>query len=360
MIKICAKHYRQARKFGQEDGYVYLARQIIKGKTRFFIRQSYRDGNCLRCRDLFDLGTNPCQYIVYPGGNAFYINEVVEETLSTLNAKPTPDDLDTLFWPFIKPEIRRVIEPFQRRARARTDKRQMDQKSEAELRFGVHIFDKRRILFLRCGWAGMNRMGRLPPKLCLQFIGKSRDEIEQRFLTQEMFLNPSELKTYLFAAFDLQRFFTESFAKRLPEALDPQKMDNHFEEEICRLQRDRSFWANEETGRTLHEYLIRYVIMFFDNDFDRKSLMGDYVKDFINRHRFHWASQKSRTVSLDKASAVFGIKKEALRTMTKRGLTRIYRRMAQKLHPDKGGTHDQFVRLTEAYKELLRRKGSSI
>ena len=272
---------------------MYLARQKIMGKTRFYIRESYSDGDCIRCRDLFDLGTNPCEYIVYPGGNAFYIKEVVEETLNTLNTNPTPDDLETLFWPFIKPEIRRVIEPFQCRAKARTDKLQMGQKSEAELRFGVHVFDKRRTLFLRCGWTGMHRVGRLPPKLCLQFIGKSRDEIEQRFLTQEMFLEPSELKTYLFASFDLQRFFTESFAKSFPEGLDPKKMDKHFEEEICRLQRDRSFWGNEANEGTLHEYLIRYVIMFFDNDFDRKSLMGDYVKDFINRHRFRWASQQA-------------------------------------------------------------------
>jgi hypothetical protein len=168
------------------------------------------------------------------------------------------------------------------------------------------------------------------------------------------------LKTYLFAAFDLQRFFPESFAKRLPEALDPGKMDKVFEEEICRLQRDGSFWAGEKNEGILHEYLIRYVIMYFDNDFDRRSLMGDYVKDFMNRHRFHRAPQTTGAVSLDKASTIFGIKKEALRTMSKRGLTRIYRRMAQKLHPDKGGTHDQFVRLTEAYKALLRRKRGRI
>jgi hypothetical protein len=339
---------------------VYLAQRRIEGKTRFFIRETYRDANGLHCRDLFDLGTDPREFVVYPGGNAFYIKEVVEDAIVSLNAKATQDDLETVFWPFIKPEIRRVIEPFQDRAKSRTHRRDRNPKSDAELRFGVHVFDKRRILFLRCGWAGMPGIEKIPPKLCLQFLEKSRDEIEQRFLTQERCLSPSELKTYLFATLDLQRFFPESFAKRLPEALDPRKIDKYFLEEICRLQQDRSFWAGEKTGETLHQYLIRYVIMFFDNDFDQGLLMGDYVKDFMNRQRFHWASHKHRMVSLDKASAVFGIKKETLKTMTKKGLTRIYRRMAQKLHPDKGGTQEEFVRLTEAYQELLRRKGASV
>jgi DnaJ-class molecular chaperone len=43
--------------------------------------------------------------------------------------------------------------------------------------------------------------------------------------------------------------------------------------------------------------------------------------------------------------------------MTKRGLTRLYRRMAKKLHPDKGGEHEKFIQLSEAYQELLKGKG---
>ena len=334
---------------------MYLARHIVNGKARFFIRESCQDGHCLRYRDLFDLGHDPCQYIVYPGGNAFYIHEEVLETLHSLNAKPNLEDLDDIFWPFIKPEIRRAIEHFRHRGNKRLFHGKMDQKTQAELRLHVHMFDKRRILFLRCGPAGQNRIGRIPAKLCLQFVGKSRDEIEQHLLVQERCLSPSERKTYVFNAFDLQRFFTESFARTFPQGLDQNKMDRHFEEEICRLQCDRSFWAGEKTENTLHEYLIRYVVMFYDDDFERRSPMDDYVKDFINRHResiFH----RKRAANLDHASTVFGLKKQVLRTMTTRGLTRVYRRMAKKLHPDKGGTHEEFVRLTEVYRELLKSK----
>ena len=42
--------------------------------------------------------------------------------------------------------------------------------------------------------------------------------------------------------------------------------------------------------------------------------------------------------------------------MSRRNLARLYRRKAQELHPDKGGDHDQFVRLTRAYNELMKSK----
>ena len=42
--------------------------------------------------------------------------------------------------------------------------------------------------------------------------------------------------------------------------------------------------------------------------------------------------------------------------MNKNDLTKLYRQKAHELHPDKGGEHDEFVRLCEAYEELLRKK----
>jgi hypothetical protein len=336
---------------------VYLARHTIKGKPRFFIKESLKEGRFFRYRTLFDLGDNPWQYIVYPGGNAYYIHEVVEEALYALNANRSPEDLDDLFWPFIKPEIRRAIETFRRRANRGRQQGPMDPQTKAELRFGVHLFDKRRILFLRCGQAGQNRIGRIPATLCLQFVDKCRDEIEQNFLTQEQCLKPSELKAYVYTVFDLQRFFPESFARTIPQGLDQNKLEKHFKEAICRLQSDRSFWGGQETGDLLHEYLIRYVIMFFDNDFAQRSPWDDYLKDFIARNRAGQTARRSRAASWEKASTVLGIKEQVLRTMTKQGISKVYRRMAQKLHPDKGGTHEEFVRLTEVYKELLKTKG---
>jgi hypothetical protein len=54
---------------------VYLAHLPT---DHYVLRESHRDGDLLRSRDLFDLGPDPGQFIVYPGGNSFYVSEEVE------------------------------------------------------------------------------------------------------------------------------------------------------------------------------------------------------------------------------------------------------------------------------------------
>jgi curved DNA-binding protein CbpA len=39
--------------------------------------------------------------------------------------------------------------------------------------------------------------------------------------------------------------------------------------------------------------------------------------------------------------------------MDKQTLTRKFRKLARKHHPDRGGSHDRFVELSEAYQTLL-------
>jgi curved DNA-binding protein CbpA len=39
--------------------------------------------------------------------------------------------------------------------------------------------------------------------------------------------------------------------------------------------------------------------------------------------------------------------------MSKKELTRLYRKKAKDLHPDTGGDHQTFVELSEAYEKLL-------
>ena len=54
---------------------------------------------------------------------------------------------------------------------------------------------------------------------------------------------------------------------------------------------------------------------------------------------------------------IFGVTAEDLKTMNKDDLTKLFRQKAHELHPDKGGEHDDFVRLTEAYEQLVRMMG---
>jgi len=330
---------------------MYLAHQIIDGKRRFFIRKSYSDGSYLVSRDLIDLGTNPARFIIYPGGNAYYLDERLEDRLRELKVDYDPDELDDLFFPFLEPEIRYKLEWIARRRCRKT-------KVPSKKRYSgtsYHLFDKRRIHFLRYGSMDQGYIGRMSQKLLRVLNAKSRDEIEQYLLKMETDLRPAELESYVFVIFDLQRFFTESFAKTAPQMLTQDSVDDFFLKEVCRLNDDPSFWAGMTLDDCLHTYLARYVIMYFDYDYGQGRFLDDMIRNFINSRR-RYQPPKSVRVKMADAAAIFNISTEALKRMSRTELARTFRSRAQKLHPDKGGDHDKFVQLAEAYHSLLRKK----
>ena len=333
---------------------MYLARKSIRGNLHYFIRETYHDGRNLLSRDLLDLGTDPSKFIVYPGGNAYYIDEVVEQRIRSLGTEPGPDDLDDIFWIFLKPEIRRALE-FSRNRR-RTDQSVEARKAKTEKTERIHLFDKRRVHYLRYGQIDQGYIGRVSPKLFYVLVDKSRDEIEQYFIEMERVLDPDELKTYVYVIFDLQRFFTQMVAKIMPEGLDQKKVDEHFLAEICKLNQDSSFWTGMKTEDRLHEYLARYAIMFFDAEYAKSPFLDEYIYNFMNSRRHQRVYPQQRRVNLDEASTIFGETKEVLKKINRSDLARLYRKKAQELHPDKGGNHDKFVELTAAYHDLMKRK----
>jgi hypothetical protein len=334
---------------------LYLALEKINGKTRYFIRESYRQADHFLSRDLIDLGADPGSYIVYPGGNSFYIDQVVEDRLTDMGTQADPDELEDIFWPFVHPEIRRVLEPFRSREKRQQAGRR-SKRPQNKINTQIHIFDKRRMHYLRFGQMNQRDIGRLPLKFFRILHNKSRDEIEQTLINMETELSPREYKTYTYVVFNLQQFFYEAYAKNTPQSLSTDKVDAHFIEQVCRLNTDRSFWAGMTTGDSLHNYLIRYVLMYFDHDFAPRSFMEEYLRQFINSHRDHHAPYKTSAFTLKRASAAFGVPQEVLKKMSCKEFARLYRLKAQEMHPDKGGDHDEFVKLTEAYHALLKTK----
>ena len=113
---------------------MYLARHHTDRHFAYTIRESYRDGPHYRSRYLFDLGPDPSAYIVYPGGNAFYIDEAVTDRLNDLGVSPSDEELEDIFWPFIDPRIRRCLESFRERAKARRGKHALSPGAQARIR----------------------------------------------------------------------------------------------------------------------------------------------------------------------------------------------------------------------------------
>ena len=331
---------------------VYLARHQVQGKIHYAIRESYEEGKTFRSRHLIDLGTDPDSYVQYPGGNAFYIHEDIDDQLRALGVTYDIDELDEIFWPFIRPDIQKAQAYFRRRSGA-GGKSPSDRPLVSEK---FHLFDRRRVHYLRFGQMDQGRIGRVSPRLFKVLADKSRDEIEQYFILAEQLLKPHELKSYIFVIFDLQRHFSEHFSRTMPQGLNQGTVDTLFLQDICRLNRDARFWSDLGLKDHLQDYLVRYLVMFFDNDYGRSGYLDDILQNWINSHRgFHFPERKVR-VSIKEASTVFGISEAELRRLSKKDLSRLFRQKAQDLHPDKGGDHDAFIRLAAAYQDMKSRK----
>ena len=332
---------------------MYLARKNIKGVTHYSIRESYRDGDHFLSRELVDLGAHPDGYIIYPGGNAFYIDPVIEEQLDRLGVMAQNTDLEDIFWRFLDPRIQRALEHFRHREERVRKENQAKEKSP-KTNLVVHNFDKRRLHYLKFGRMEQGYLWLIPEKVFNILRHKSRDEIEQQFLDMEQQLNPREYKAYAYVIFNINQFFTESFAKKRPQYLKQSDVDGYFIDEICKLNQDRAFWAGMQTESSLHEYLIRYLLMYFDYDFAPRSWVEDYIRHFINSHRDYRVPFNVGSVTLEKASAIFGESKTVLKKMNRQELVKSFRRRALELHPDMGGNHEKFVELTQAYQVLLK------
>ncbi len=160
----------------------------------------------------------------------------------------------------------------------------------------------------------------------------SQDEREYFFTAEEMVLSPGNYQQYIFAIFDIQRHFHQSFAPWFPEALARDEKAEHFLTAICRLNGDKTFWIGERFNTQLHHHLARYLIMFFDFSPALRSFMGDFAKSFMQDHRqFKWPEKQSAH-SAEKISALFSTPYSTLKTLNR-----------AELNPDQGGDHDLFI-----------------
>jgi hypothetical protein len=267
-------------------------------------------------------------------------------------------ELEHILWPFVAPDVQRKMEHFFSRgghqSRFKAGKKLLSFDGQP-----VHSFDKRRLHFLRFGSTDQGSVFRMSPHLEAKLLNRSRDELEQYFLEEEARLREHEVKSYLYAALNLQKHFTESYARSIPQALPVEKIDNAFMEEFCLLNGNKDFWQERTDYSILPDYLIRYLIFFFDSTFPRHGRDSEQAAEFQDQHRqFRWPERKT-TVSRNDIATLFGESEETLQEADKKEITRLYRKKAKALHPDTGGDHEEFVKLTQAYEELLRSKQNS-
>lgn len=342
---------------GLPEPLLYLHRSVLKSPVRYSLHLSYWNSSTdnFSTTELMDLGALPEKFLHYPNDTCFHLDPDMTYQIDKLCGRDMESRLEELLWPFVDPSVQFKMEHFfsrgknSRRFKAGLKLLSCDNKP-------VHSFDKRRLHFLRFGATDQGRIFQMPPRLEAKLLNRSRDELEQYFLEEEARLREFELKSYLYASLNLQSHFTEPFARSIPQALAPDKIDEAFLKELCRLNEDRAFWQERTDYSSLPTYLIRYLILFFDSNFPRSNQSFKEAQDFQDTHRqFRWPKRKEK-VSHSEISVIFEVSEETLQNADKKEITRLYRKTAKSIHPDTGGDHEEFVRLTEAYEELLLSK----
>jgi hypothetical protein len=339
---------------------MYMARVWLGSDRRYIIRESVERGGRYVSRDLMHLGADPGEYIEYPGGNSFYISQTVEDVLREQGLDPGISDLEDLFWPFVHPEIRHALRGFVWKSRGKRRLRRLTALEEEYLQNRLHIVDKRRINYLRLGEMDQSKLSFSSLlKLYRPLLYMSRDEIEQYFLRKEADLPMREYSAYVFSFLNLRRYFSEIYAGVMPQALEQERLDNFFLQDICDLSRDESFLCEEPPTDRLHPYLVRYAIMYFDYSFSEAPAsehLHRLRQDFFARKReaFARASERGPKKDLDHAERLFGVSERELQKMDRREIIRLYRKKAKEMHPDRGGEQADFIQLTRVYKLLLK------
>ena len=329
----------------------YLKRIRQRDAYHYVISETYSDRGVLTSRDLMDLGPDPSIYIQYFDRYGFAFQSVIEENLERAGARFDSDELERLLKPFLKPEIRRIVETFDR---SRHFRLQVSCNLE-ELVPGqrqVHIFDARRLYYLRLGGIDSGELAQKRWKFLDVFLCKSRDEIESDLDRMELALPPGEYPVYVYASLGVPLLLPR-YLRDHPSALDRERLDRLVLTELCKINSDEDFFLGvKREDEFLHQYLRKYAWYYFDSEFRTETPFDG----------FRFSRGLSRPVplrpdrSLQHACRVLGVSAAQFSRMSAADLTSIFRRKAKKIHPDRGGAHEDFLNLSEAYGQLMEMK----
>jgi hypothetical protein len=206
---------------------------------------------------------------------------------------------------------------------------------------------------LKFGRINIGDLDGRPLRFLKVLLGKSRDEIEHTIDGMESILRPHEIRTYVYTSMNLQSHFPNHLLQNYPGALDPETVDEIFMSEICRLNSDENYFGGQgdERGPFLHHYLTKYLILYFDNAYPGID-PNEAAREFVRRHRTYRVPRAVPKLGIAEACEVFGVNIAEVQAMTRIELVRLYRKKVMDAHPDRGGSHEDFVKITKAF-ELL-------
>jgi hypothetical protein len=337
---------------------MYIRHLKREREYSYILRESFSEDGCWRHRDLMDLGADPGALIQYPGGNGFYFDARLEDALRAQGARYSSQDLEDVFLPFMDPHIRRIVENFRSGDRSRHPRSCTSADELLRQQKELHDFDKRRLHYLRCGRVDIGKLDHRVWKFLNVLLERSRDEIEHIIDGMERRLRAHEVRPYLFTALHLQRYFPQHLMRNHPIALDPEKVDSYFLEEICHLNEDVRYFrgVTDHSPGILHPQLVKYVTLYFDHEFGQDNLWHQLIEEVMRQRSFRRPPRKETDMAVEEACRWLAITVVQFEGMKRLDLIRCYRNRAKEMHPDRGGDHNAFVSMTEAYEVLLLKK----
>lgn len=334
---------------------MYLAKEQKFGNTYYLLRHSLKtEKGCFVSSTIYDLGTDPTAHFEVFEDHIVFFDSALLKAMAPYSNNREEALLEQLLWPFLPAETRHRLQPFQKRGVSQPGP--LSEEERTAIAKEIHLFDRRRLYYLRYGAVDQSRLTKLHEKCCRPLLGQSRDEREHYFAAEEMALDPGMYLQYVYAIFDLKKHFVQSFAPWFPEALAWDEIADQLVEAACRLNSNGTFWNDEAMSDNLHPHLARYLIMFFDHAPTPRSFLHDFSRSFMADHRnFRWPTRQPPQTP-ERIHEIFGQPLTELQKMSRTELTRHYRKKAMQLHPDLGGDHELFIELTEVFNTLLQTK----
>jgi hypothetical protein len=335
---------------------MYLAPRVIAGRLHYLLSRSFQENGWWRSEELVDLGPDPACYVVGCREGGFAVEASVGEELRVRGVAVAPGELEELFLPFVPVHLREIRQRWFQRPPRRSRRPRLLPAEKKRLESHLTLFDRRRFWYLATGAPDLAAAGLLPVQSFLPLADKSRDEIEHYFLFREQHLDPAGHRRYLFAVFNLQHWLIYLQARSMPPELDRPYLDQIFLDELCRINADSRYWMEDDPPGRLHPHLVRYLIMFFDADWEWATFREEeYLRGGGGPGR---RERPPSATGPDgrQADALFGTTLGELRAMSRKELTHLYKQRALRFHPDHGGDPEQFVLLTEAYEALLKER----
>lgn len=299
---------------------MYISRKICLEGYSYRICESFFEEPYYKSRILFDLGNAPQNYITYYSDVSFSID--LEDELARSGCKTNQFELEELFLRFLTPEAQRWVIFSQNRKG--TKRISINQDFQVDK---LHWFDRIRLITLKLDHREPQRVVNRKFPFFSKLLNKSRDEIENLLWDMEDRLNFREKSRYINAIFGLNR------------ATSLEERDNIFLRILCDLTKDNSYYLDLSETEVLKNYLSRYVWLYFDA---------------LSWRRAPRIYQQMEVSLYQELALYLGISVEVLINSSKKEVLKIFRQKILEIHPDKGGSHEEFVKVRRLMEDFIK------